>query len=395
MKPSMRGYRFYDADLMMYSSNLAQTMTRDAVEFSAYAVDAAAITAFSTLGNQFENFPPDTFYLADVGIAAEEKNAAREQLLLETRKIANRALVKWGEDSSHYKKFGVIGITEMTDKSLLGTARLVIKSAEELLLDLATEGLTQIVIDDYTDVAQLFEDKLNALNKAIETRDIKSKERIALGNQVYALVSKYCLLGKTIWNKVDESKYNDYIIYNTPSTVTLAAPTNLTVDVATMVFSWDPVEGASEYQLEMAIGTEWEVIYTGADNFVNYVPPATGLRQYRTLAKSGSNVSPYSLLMVYNYQGLAAPDYVSASIVDPITGEVALNWGEVSEATEYKLYVSSVAVGAVAGQYVLVGQYAVATHTGIFALAQRHYFYVQAATIDKVSLPCDSVYVEL
>ena len=177
-----------------------------------------------------------------------------------------------------------------------------------------------------------------------------------------------------------------------------AAPTNLSVDIATMVFSWDPIlEGdVSSYILQSSIaGIEWQTIYSGTDNFVTYVPPEAGLKMYRALGRNQNGIGVASSVIYYNYQGLAAPDYVSASIVDPITGEVALNWGEVSEATEYKLYVSSVAVGAVAGQYVLVGQYAVATHTGIFALAQRHYFYVQAATIDKVSLPCDSVYVEL
>jgi hypothetical protein len=207
----------FDGDLMMIASNLVQTITRDSVEFATYSVDVAAITAFAALGNQFKTFPPDIFYQADVGIATEEKKAAREQLLIETRKITNRALVKWGKNSSHYKKFDVKRITEMSDKTLLATARLVVKTAEELLAELSSEGLTQDIIDDYIIYTQNFEDKLNALNSAIEIRDTKSKERIALGNQLYTLVSKYCLLGKTIWNKVDESKYNDYIIYGKPS----------------------------------------------------------------------------------------------------------------------------------------------------------------------------------
>ena len=224
MKQFFRNYSFFDGDLMLFAGNLVQTITRDSVKFETFSVDAAAITAFAALGNQFKTFPPDIFYQADVGIATEEKNAAREKLLIETRKITNRALVKWGKNSSHYKKFDVKRITEMSDKTLLATARLVVKTAEELLAELSSEGLTQIIIDDYKDLAQIFEDKLNALNSAIEIRDSKSKERIALGNQLYSLVSKYCLLGKTIWNKVDESKYNDYIIYDKPSKVRIAAP---------------------------------------------------------------------------------------------------------------------------------------------------------------------------
>jgi hypothetical protein len=204
----------------------------------------------------------------------------------------------------------------------------------------------------------------------------------------------YAMLGK------DEPRIGLIGMVNpgTSSNSNLAAPTNLTVDTATMIFSWDAVSAALNYKLfKSVVGIEWIEIYSGTDNFVHYVPEPEIIIHYKVVASNNIGDSPASVVMLYNYHvpPLPAPDYVSASIVDPITGEVALNWGEVSEATEYKLFKSTVAIGAEAGLYELVGQYAVATHTGIFALSQRHWFHVKATTIDKESLPSDAVFVEL
>ena len=110
MENSSRNYLMPDADLMMFVSNLVQTMTRDATELADFGVLVANITALETLGNAFEVFPPDTFYLGDVGIATADKDAKREALLQATRKITNRGLVKWGQNSAQYRKFGVKGI---------------------------------------------------------------------------------------------------------------------------------------------------------------------------------------------------------------------------------------------------------------------------------------------
>lgn len=176
------------------------------------------------------------------------------------------------------------------------------------------------------------------------------------------------------------------------------APTNLTVDVATMVFSWDPIlENTTSYILQTSIaGVEWETIYSGTDNFVTYVPPTTGLKMYRALGRNQNGLGIASGVMQYNYHGLPAPDYISLSVVNATTGVVALNWGEVSGATRYQLFSSEVATGSPApGEYTLVGEYAIASYSGTFNLGFRHWFYAIAGDIENLSLPSDAVYVDL
>ena len=196
MEEVRRDYNMTDNELTMFVSNLIQSMNRDSAEFIDYGVDAADISDFEALGNDMEVFPPDTYYHAEISIATETKENTREQLEIETRRIANRAIAKWGENSGHYKKFGVKGLSSMKDMTLLGTSRLVAITAEDYLAELADEGLTQQIIDDYVNIAQQFENDMNAINEAVDVRDSKTRERIILGNNLYSFVKKYCRFGK-------------------------------------------------------------------------------------------------------------------------------------------------------------------------------------------------------
>ena len=92
----IRDYKISDAELTMFVTNLVQTMTRDLDEFAQFSIDSEDISELESLGNNFEMFPPDTFYQGDVSVAALNKDNKRAELLLATRRISNRALAKWG-----------------------------------------------------------------------------------------------------------------------------------------------------------------------------------------------------------------------------------------------------------------------------------------------------------
>ena len=63
MEEIKRKFALPFAELALLVSQTVANMTRDATEFAARGVDAAAITAFETLGNTFEVFPPDEVYV--------------------------------------------------------------------------------------------------------------------------------------------------------------------------------------------------------------------------------------------------------------------------------------------------------------------------------------------
>ena len=304
IKPLGRDYTLSDSELALFTSNLVVFMTRDTAEFAARGVVAADITALEAKGNEFEAFPTDAEYQGLVTIATEDKDADRAQLEVDIRNITDRAMLKWGAKSGRYKRFEVKNLTNFGDKDLLFAARRVVRIGTIYLADLAAEGLTQAMLDALTALAQDFEDKLNDLRDAIAERDEKTEERITLGNELYALVSKYCEIGKVIWKEVSEAKYNDYVIYKT-SHSGLSKPQNLAaaldpVNITPISLTWDLVALATSYDVYVNIAATGAP--SGSFNLLNnfatspaLIPAIFEKRNYfKIKAKNDTDTSPYS-----------------------------------------------------------------------------------------------------
>jgi len=295
IKPLERDYHLSDSELALFASNLVTFITRDAVSFAERGIDALAITALGNKEDEFEAFPTDPEYKALVTIAAEDKDADRAQLHSDIRGITDRAMIKWGAEAGRYKRFEVKDLTNMSDKDLHFAARRVVRIGTDYLLDLAAEGLTQAMLDVLTALAQDFEDHLNALGDAIADRDEKTEERIALGNELYALVAKYCEIGKVIWKETSEAKYNDYVIY--PTTTEMPGKVqNMGYDYGTHTVSWDAAAHAEDYQLERKFHSDpdWTVVYEGADTSVVNDPVTPGQWFFRCRGQNENGYGDWS-----------------------------------------------------------------------------------------------------
>jgi hypothetical protein len=304
LAPLQRNYNMPDADLCMFTSNLVGFMTRDITEFGNYGIDAADVTALETLGNAFEVFPSDEIYLADVGIATEDKDAALETLKLSMKNVTNRALNKWGDKSPRYKKFGVIGIGKFNDREMLFAARRVHLVGTEYLLQLADQGLTAAMLTTLQSDSQAFEDTLNELKDKQAERDIKAEERITKGNELYLIVAKYCEIGKQIWENVSEAKYNDYVIYKTVEHG-LSKPQNLLAEYdplnpPNITLSWDAVLEATNYDVYYNIANigspsgDYQLLNNYASSPAS-IPAILAKRNYfKIKAKNDTETSSYS-----------------------------------------------------------------------------------------------------
>lgn len=297
-------YKMSNADLCMFTSNLITFMTRDSAEFAARGVDSTDITALETLSNAFEIFPPDEYYKSAVSGYVDTKNNTRDVCTADIQLISGYFEQKWGEKNFRYKQLRIKGIHIMSDNNFLVSCRNVAAVAEEYLSDLTAEGLTQTDIDALTANAQTFEDNLNSIASAIALRDEKAQERALKGNELYSYVSKYCKLGKIIWENVDEAKYNDYVIYPTVHS-RLSKPQNVAVEYVggsppLNHISWDAVTDATSYLIYVSIrdigapsGT-FNLLDEVTDVFAD-VPPVDNKRNYYKIkAKNAVDTSYYS-----------------------------------------------------------------------------------------------------
>jgi len=58
---------------------------------------------------------------------------------------------------------------------------------------------------------------IDAQAKGISDRDVATEDRTEILNVLYRLLTKYAGIGQDIFSETDEAKYNDYVIYDTPS----------------------------------------------------------------------------------------------------------------------------------------------------------------------------------
>ena len=300
----LRDYHISDSQLALFADSLVTFMTRDSAEFAARGVDAAAITALGAKEDEFEAFPSDEDYKGLMIIATQAKDAAREVLEVAIRNVSDRALLKWGASSGQYRRFDVKNLSNRKDKDLHFVARNVGRIGEDYLSDLADEGLTQAMLDDLDAKTEDYEDKLRAVLDAIANRDEKTEGRVALGNQLYALVSKYCETGKVIWKETSEAKYNDYVIYPTVHSG-LSKPQNVAASYdplspPNITLSWDAVSGATSYDVYYNIADtgapagEFQLLNNYAASPA-YIPSIVAKRNYFKLkATDGEDTSNYS-----------------------------------------------------------------------------------------------------
>ncbi len=409
---AVREFTMSFADLIGLCDSVHSSITRDAAEMTGYGVTPVLTSDFKTKIDEFLSYPTDASFLTDAVSATESKNALANDLRILVRSIGTRAKIVFGSNNGKYDKFVLKDLSRANDNNLLVFCERVSIEAAKFLPELTSAGLTQSMIDDLIDKANNFRTAVISQDDAVKLRDENSNLRIKKANELYRLLNKYSTIGKNIWYEVNEALYNDYVIYDYSGGSSSgggtgggggpvpAAPTNLGLDTMTMNFYWDQVENATSYQLETSVaGVEWVEIYSGSDSSIYYFPPVAGLMQYRVKARNSNGYGPSSGVMMYNYPGeLAAPDNLSITVTNVVSGAITMTWSEVEGATFYKLYGCSVATGAPALPLIdfsYAGEFNVATFSGVGGTGNRRYYYVKAGNSERVSVASEVVFVDL
>lgn len=226
MKKQMatRLYNLADAVLKQKADEFVQLLERDEPDFADRGYDAAAKTAFSDAINTIQNIVSDETLEAEKMILTANKDAARSALEKSMRTIFNMAKNKFGAQSAQYRAFGPGEISNQPDAELARTYKVMALAATKYKDELSTEGLSGAKIEALSTLGTSFDDSLDAVAKGISDRDVATESRVEAYNALYALVIKYAGVGQDIFYEVNEAKYNDYVIYDTPSGMPVEPP---------------------------------------------------------------------------------------------------------------------------------------------------------------------------
>ena len=212
-----REYIFPDAVLKQKADEFINLIDRDIAEFTDRGYTLAKKTEFTNARDAVDNFPSDE-QLETIKIElTAQKDAARNALAKTMRTILNMAQNVYGLASAKYKEFGASDLARQSDAELVRNARIMTVTAEKYLTDLASEGLSADKITTLSTQRDTLDLAIDAQAKGISDRDVATEDRVETLNILYRLLIKHAGIGQDIFYETDEAKYNDYVIYDTPS----------------------------------------------------------------------------------------------------------------------------------------------------------------------------------
>ena len=192
-------------------------LERDKAEFEDRGYDRDAKDVFANAIQIVSDQPSDETLESSKMTLTENKDASRSVLEKSMRTIFNMAANKFGSKSAQYKAFGRADISNQSDAEIVRTCKVMVTAARANLPALESEGLTEEKIEKLNSYGIALDENIDAAAKGVTDRDLATEKRIEELNALYALVIKYAGIGQDIFYEVNEAKYNDYVIYDTPS----------------------------------------------------------------------------------------------------------------------------------------------------------------------------------
>ena len=212
-----RLYKLDDAELITISKAKVAFMRRDLAELAQFGITAVELDALDAQIDDFEAFPTDIELEGEQMDVTERKNAKANAIKEAIAPIMLRVQNKFGHGSARYKSFATKNLVNRDDANLhIGSLR-VVKRATLYLADLSAQGLTVAELDALTVLCEEFKLLLIDHNNKIADRSIAQEDRVLMGNALFDQLKKYCRSAKSQWFSKSEARFNDYIIYKTPS----------------------------------------------------------------------------------------------------------------------------------------------------------------------------------
>lgn len=216
-KEVVRVFNFSDAVLVTKTKEKIAFMQRDLAEFVQYGITQADVTALLNSIDAFSESITDVEILSDQTGVTSLKDSKAESLREAIRSIMTRVALKFGTESSKYKKFGTDALARQTDADLFITGKRIVRVGNMFLTELTEKGVTPAMLLNITTLCNDFEDLIIDMKIKMGDRDVMQEERVEVANSIYNILVSYTNTGQSIWTTTNVAKYNDYVLYNTPT----------------------------------------------------------------------------------------------------------------------------------------------------------------------------------
>jgi len=303
MKALRRNYSMSDADLIQLADDIHGSATRDLIPLEDQGVNPQILAALVVARDLFSDYPTDEVLMGAMIVATQLRDDKAMIVRKGIDNLASKARFKFGGDSGEYIRYGVGSISQEQPHELIRTGRRVLQMSNEYETVLVTEGLTSIMLDDFSGDLYNLDIQIDAQKASIKDRNAATHERIRLGNALYARVVNLAEKGKQCWKYTNEALYNDYIIHHRSTPNAQVVDGNVGEGQAVNLSVTD-VESNSEFTLTNTGDSELRFFFTdnpvstSETTFVS-VPPHSIVM--RTAVQMGFNEAGlYTLFNVFN-----------------------------------------------------------------------------------------------
>ena len=206
-----RDYRVSDGDLIQLADSIKIFAVRDAAEFAGRMVGPDEVAALAVAREAFADTLSDTAYFGMCVAAQDDIEKLRREAADQVRVVHSIAGLGLGSDG-RFAAFGFGKMPRMTDEAYHRALRRVCRVGARFLSVLAPHGLTQAMLDALSAKADAIDEALEAYAERLEDRLIATAGRVALGNALFAHVSRFSVIGQSLFFSTDEARYIDYLL---------------------------------------------------------------------------------------------------------------------------------------------------------------------------------------
>ncbi len=192
-------------------------MTRDATELLVEGIGDEDRNKINQKLTTFEAIPTAEEFDGMLSDATDVKDKVADALRSVIRTVMIHVSDAFGEHSGKYRGFRTAGLSKQTDDELLRTCKTVIRQIGLNKTALMAKKLSQETIDEIDHLRSHFETSLGAQDDAESAGIVATEERAIAANDLYDDLVRICDYGKNIWVEKSPAKYEDYVIYDTPS----------------------------------------------------------------------------------------------------------------------------------------------------------------------------------
>lgn len=292
MTNNIRIYFNTDSELVAFTKRVCSMLKSDVAYLTEFGITEEKINELNNSASAFAEFPSDDYNIGSIMTQVSLKETNKSLLLIALREMEVRVIAKFGRRSTQHKNLNLTKINYATDDEIATRAKDTYSYLEKIQPELVEQGLTPEVLAALLVTIKAYEDAKIAASEVKKNRLINTRERIEMGNNLYNITRNYCNIAKRALMYNHPNLANHYVLpKRSPSRA--KKPTNFIYDNSTKMFSWDAMENATSYQLQVVKNEEYVEIYAGEANHFAYELPQNQLK-YFVRARNQKGFGSYS-----------------------------------------------------------------------------------------------------